>query len=334
MQFSKIEELEAAHREMDSSISVFDTMQGILLMLDKNGRISYFNKYMQQISGYRLEEVKGRDWFDTFIPERDRGRIKELFKKAINDIQTKGNINPIVTKDGQEREIEWHDKTLKDEKGNIKGLISIGQDITERRKAENQIQQRKEDLELVNRLNDVINQGGSLTEAIEILSSETKKMFSGYGATVYLLSDDGQYLVGQNLNLPLKVILVIEKTIGMKMPQIKIKLDEKSLYSDIIRTGKPRIINEPELIEQSIAEFTDKEFIKKLAPKIRKILGKRSIMSVPLISDGRTIGHIDISSGEIFNEDDLQRFTTIARQITGIIKRKQAEEKLKRSEDR
>jgi len=332
MQFSKIEEIEQAHRELDSGISVFDTMQDILLILDKSGRISYFNKYMQQISGYKLEEVKGRDWFDTFLSQRDKGRIRELFKKAVNDIQTKGNINPIITKDGQEREIEWHEKTLKDEKGNITGLIKLGQDITERRKAENQIRQRKEDLELVNRLNEAINNGGSLKEAIEILSSETKRMFSSYGATVYLLSDDGQYLIGQNLNLPSKITRIIEKTIGMKIPEIRIKLGEKGLYSDIIKAGKPRIINEPELIKQSITEFTDKEFLKKLANEIYKIIGIRSVMSLPLISEGKNIGHIDISSGESFKEDDLQRFATIARQITSIIKRKQAEEKLGCSE--
>ncbi len=44
-----------------------------------------------------------------------------------------------MTKDGRERIIEWYDKTLKDEKGNTVGLVAIGQDITERKLAEEKI---------------------------------------------------------------------------------------------------------------------------------------------------------------------------------------------------
>ncbi len=333
MNISSVEDIEKVHRGLNASISIFDTMQGILLMLDKEGKISYFNKYMQQISGYRLEEVRGKDWFDTFLPEEDRGWTKELFKKAIGDTQTAGNINPIITKNEQEREIEWHDKTLKDAKGNIIGLVAIGQDITERRKVETQMRQRKEDLELINRLNEITNRGGSLQDAIEALSEETKKMFASYGATVYLLSDDGKYMVGQNLQLPEKTSRVIEKTIGMKIPEIKIKLEEKGLYSGILNSGKPRIINEPELISKSIAEFTDSEVLKRLAPKIKNILGISSTMVAPLIFNDKAIGQVDISSSKIFNKDDLKRFATIAVHISSIINRKQTEEKLKQSEN-
>ena len=55
-----------------------------------------------------------------------------------------GNVNPIVTKDGREIDIEWSDKTLKDEKGNVVGLLSIGQDITERKRAEEALRRSEE----------------------------------------------------------------------------------------------------------------------------------------------------------------------------------------------
>jgi len=52
--------------------------------------------------------------------------VRELFLKAVGDIQTRGNVNSIVTKDGREREIEWCDKTLKGADGNIVGLLAVG----------------------------------------------------------------------------------------------------------------------------------------------------------------------------------------------------------------
>jgi PAS domain S-box-containing protein len=127
---------EALRREKDFAESLTKTAQAIMLVLDTNARIVDFNPYMEKISGYRLEEIKGKDWFDTFLPKADHSQIREVFKKAISDIQTKGNVNPIITKDGREVLIEWYDKTLKDKDGQVIGLFAVGQDITERKKAE------------------------------------------------------------------------------------------------------------------------------------------------------------------------------------------------------
>jgi len=107
--------------------------------LDTEGRIVRFNPYMEAISGYSLEEVKGKDWFSTFLPKQDYAKIRKLFTKAVSDIQISGNVNSIMTKDGRELEIEWYNKTLKDAKGNIVGVLAIGQDITERMKAEEKV---------------------------------------------------------------------------------------------------------------------------------------------------------------------------------------------------
>jgi PAS domain S-box-containing protein len=127
---------EALRSEKDFAETLVETAQVIVLVLDTEGRIVRFNPYMEDISGYCLQEVQGKDWFTTFLPERDQERIRAIFSQAIDDIQTRSNVNPIVTKDGCERKIEWNDKTLKDADGNIVGLLAIGQDITERKRTE------------------------------------------------------------------------------------------------------------------------------------------------------------------------------------------------------
>lgn len=119
----------------DFSKNIVNTVQAIILVLDKEGKIISFNPYMEKIFGYKLNEVKGKDWFTTFLPKCDYNRIKKVFRKAISDIQTIGNINPIIAKDGHEVLVEWHDKTLKNKDGKIIGIVSIGQDITQREKA-------------------------------------------------------------------------------------------------------------------------------------------------------------------------------------------------------
>jgi|GEM_PF-1943189 len=133
----------------DFAESLIATAQVIVLVLDTEGRIVRFNPYMEMISGYSLDEVRGKDWISTFLPRRDRKHIRKLLLQAVNDIQTRGNVNALVTKDGQERRIEWYDKTLKDREGNIVGLLSIGHDITEREETAKALRTSQERFEQV-----------------------------------------------------------------------------------------------------------------------------------------------------------------------------------------
>jgi two-component system cell cycle sensor histidine kinase/response regulator CckA len=132
---------EALRKERNFSQSIIDTAQAIILVLNPDGSIAGFNPYMEKLSGYSIEEVRGKDCFDTFLPEHYGQNIEKRFTKANFDITTKGNITPIVTKDGKELTIEWSDRTLKDKNGNITSILVIGQDITERRNMEEQLRQ-------------------------------------------------------------------------------------------------------------------------------------------------------------------------------------------------
>jgi two-component system cell cycle sensor histidine kinase/response regulator CckA len=140
---------EALKRERDFAEGLIETAQAIVLVLDTEGRIVRFNPFMEMLSGYRLEGVQGQDWFTTFLPEGDRSRTREVFSRAMSDIQTRGNINPIVTRDGHTRDISWSDKTLKDPDGNTVGLLSIGHDVTDLLRAETALRDREERLELI-----------------------------------------------------------------------------------------------------------------------------------------------------------------------------------------
>ncbi len=125
--------------EKNFAESLVDTAQVIVLVLDTEGRIVRFNPFMEKLSGYFLAEVQGKDWFSTFLMRKDHSRVRSLFKQAISDIQTHGNINTIVTKNGCKHEIEWYDKTLNDTDGNVIGVLAIGTDITERKQQEERI---------------------------------------------------------------------------------------------------------------------------------------------------------------------------------------------------
>jgi PAS domain S-box-containing protein len=102
----------------------------IIMILNKKGCIEMVNPYMEELSGYSLSEIKGNNWFKTFIPIHAQNETRQLFFKGINNIQTRGNVIPIVTKDGKELDISWYDNTIKNSEGYVTALLCIGHDVS------------------------------------------------------------------------------------------------------------------------------------------------------------------------------------------------------------
>ena len=123
-------------RQRDFAANLLNTAPVIVLLLDSQGRIQHVNRYFEELTGYRLAEIEGKDWFSTFLPERDRENIRALFTGASAGVPTRGNINPILVRDGTEREIEWSDAVIRDAEGRITGVLATGQDVTGRLKTE------------------------------------------------------------------------------------------------------------------------------------------------------------------------------------------------------
>ncbi|MGI9457159.1 MAG: PAS domain S-box protein, partial [Aeoliella sp.] len=130
---------EAFEREHEFNELIIETTPNIVLVLDTSGNIVRFNRYLELLSGKRLEDVKGKAWFDTFLPERDHERIRQLFATAVGGAPTRGHVNPIMTADGKELEIEWYDAPLHDHSGALVGLLCAGVDITELKSARSEL---------------------------------------------------------------------------------------------------------------------------------------------------------------------------------------------------
>jgi PAS domain S-box-containing protein len=121
--------------ERDFASSLIETAPVIILLLDSEGRIQHANPYFEDLVGYRLEEIRGKDWFSTFLPERDQKRIRTGFESATGDVRARAEVHPILTRRGEERDIEWYDQVMRDGQGRRRYLLAVGQDITERRRS-------------------------------------------------------------------------------------------------------------------------------------------------------------------------------------------------------
>jgi len=199
-------------------------------------------------------------------------------------------------------------------------------------KEQSQASTDSEDLALVNSLNIASNRGDSFEHIVTLLCDRTKKIFFSHGATVYLMSEDGEYLRMMDLSIPSNVAKRIENIIGMRMPSVQIKLSENSLYFKILQGQTPRLFTDTKSIRTLMAECTDNALLRKLIPSIHRILGIKSVISVPFVSAGVCLGILDISSKRLLDKNHVRRLANISEELTVILKRTRDEKALQESE--
>ncbi len=146
---------ERLKEERDRVQSYLDIAGVIFLVVGSDQKVILINRKGCEVLGYEEKEIIGKNWFDHFFPERIRGEVKGIFLKIIAD--GTGHFeyveNPVLTKGGEERIIAWHNTVLRDESGKIIGSLSSGEDITERKRVEEEkerlIKELKEAIENV-----------------------------------------------------------------------------------------------------------------------------------------------------------------------------------------
>ena len=71
----------ALQLEHNFSTNLVNTAQVIILLLDTKGCIEYVNPYFEQLTGFKLKEIKGKDWLSHFLPQQEQSL--ELQPKVI-----------------------------------------------------------------------------------------------------------------------------------------------------------------------------------------------------------------------------------------------------------
>jgi PAS domain S-box-containing protein len=127
------ERLDAMREQRDFAERILTTAPVIVLVLDLDGAIVRFNRCFEELTGYRLDEMRGANWLTTFLPEGDHESARAAFARTLRGEITPGTITPIRTKRGGKVHVEWHNTWIRDARANVCGSLSIGLDITRRR---------------------------------------------------------------------------------------------------------------------------------------------------------------------------------------------------------
>ena len=183
---------ERLRKERDKAKKYLDIAAMVVIVINAKKTVSFINKKGCDILGYHEDEIIGKNWFEHFITKSERDKINEIFIKLISgDVQATEYVeNAVLTKSGEERIIAWHNTVVTNEDGKIIGTLSSGEDITDHKNRERELQfaikeqkQHTFELNLLNQMGNLLQSCHNEQETYNVVIDVCKQIFpesSGY----------------------------------------------------------------------------------------------------------------------------------------------------------
>lgn len=147
---AKTRELSEEKKLLQKYLNVAGVM---LLSFDRNLKVKMVNREGCRVLGQSPDEIIGREWCSNFIPEEARDGVRDVFAELYQGKLDRFEYheNPVLSKQNGIRQIAWHNSIITDDEGNVEAILSSGEDITERKKAETAAKAAYEQLERANK---------------------------------------------------------------------------------------------------------------------------------------------------------------------------------------
>ncbi|MEX0717800.1 MAG: PAS domain S-box protein [Planctomycetaceae bacterium] len=114
-----------------------------VICTDNKGRVVFVNPVAESLTGWLVQEAVGQPLDSVFriINEHSCQRVESPTLRALREgvVVGLGNHSLIISKDGTERPIEDSAAPIRNDKGEVAGVVLVFRDISERRRAEQEL---------------------------------------------------------------------------------------------------------------------------------------------------------------------------------------------------
>jgi len=118
-------------RVADDLSRLIDSANAPIFGVDVHGMVTEWNRKAAAILGYTKEETMGKHLVATFIQPENRRSVSDIVDKALSGVETANFELPLISKHGERYTVLLNATTRRDGKGQITGVVGVGQDITE-----------------------------------------------------------------------------------------------------------------------------------------------------------------------------------------------------------
>ncbi len=142
--FSTRDVTERKHSEEQNRFlsTLIENIHDSVVVTDTNFQVTYINKSLEELYGYKLEEVKGLSAF-SFHADPDAPGIQKELQETVNSGESYIGEGVKQRKDGSTFVCEFRVMPLKDDSGHIYAHVGIQRDVTERKQAEEALRRSK-----------------------------------------------------------------------------------------------------------------------------------------------------------------------------------------------
>lgn len=128
-----LRESESKYRELVQNAS------SIILRMDPEGNVTFFNEFAQSFFGYTEDEIFGKNVVGTIVPEADstgQDLAAMILDLGSHPENYSSNENENIRRNGQRVWVSWTNKAIEDENGRVLEILCVGNDITENKRVE------------------------------------------------------------------------------------------------------------------------------------------------------------------------------------------------------
>jgi PAS domain S-box-containing protein len=114
------------------------------IVWDRDFRVKTWNPAATKIFGFTKEEALGKHPYEFIVPKEAQLSVDDVWRRLLKGDLTAHSVNENVTKYGRTIICDWANTPLKEADGTVIGVLSMVQDVTERRLAEVRLHESEE----------------------------------------------------------------------------------------------------------------------------------------------------------------------------------------------
>ena len=280
-------------------------------VVDLESRFKFMNECFSRLVGRSREELLRLSFAD--ITHADDLPVNlEMFERARNGHGNFEIEKRYVRPDGAQVWVHNNVTFLRDGAGVPNAVMAVTLDISDRKRAEARQARVARHAALRAEVSAAFNEGGSLRAILHSCAGSMVRHLDAALARIWTLDDGG-------------AVLELQASSGLYT-----HLDGKHARVPVGRykIGLIALEREPHLTNnvQEDERVEDKEWARRE--------GLVSFAGYPLVAEGRLVGVVAMFSREALGQDTIEALESVAPTVTQGVERKQAEEKLRESEER
>lgn len=136
-----------------SGIEVLEATPDLACIVDRSGRLLWWNGRLEAVTGYEADTLTDGDVFDLVAPD-DETVARTAIDRIDEESPDRTVAIDVLTKDGDRRPYEFSGRPIETARGS--GIICIGRELTGRDKREIEIRRQRDELETLNRISETV----------------------------------------------------------------------------------------------------------------------------------------------------------------------------------